>query len=265
VRGDTTMSVLDQFRLDGRRALVTGGSRGLGRAIAQSLAEAGADLVLVGRDQASLARAQQELQATGRQVVTLTGDLSLPAETERVCAEVLRSQGPIDILVNNVGGRRENIATEEMSLERWRELMDLNLTSTFLCTRTLGGAMLPRRWGRVINIGSICGQIATRNIHGRHYETAKAALVGFTRSLAADWALHGVTVNLIAPGGFMTDANRRWFQERPAFQKEVEGWIPMGRLGEPEELGPLAVYLASDASRYMTGAVLTIDGGYTLW
>jgi gluconate 5-dehydrogenase len=125
--------------------------------------------------------------------------------------------------------------------------------------------MLPRGWGRVINVASICGQIATRNIHGRHYETAKAALVGFTRAVAADWAPHGVTVNAIAPGGFMTDANRRWFHERPDFQKEVEGQVPMGRLGEPEELGPLAVYLAGEGSRYMTGALLVIDGGYTLW
>jgi gluconate 5-dehydrogenase len=152
-----------------------------------------------------------------------------------------------------------------MPLETWQRLMDLNLTSVFVCTKRLGGAMLARRWGRVINVASICGQIATRNIHGRHYETAKAAVVGFTKAVAADWATHGVTVNAIAPGGFMTDANRRWFRERPEFRKEVEALIPMGRLGEPEELGPLALYLASEASRYMTGAVLTIDGGYTLW
>jgi gluconate 5-dehydrogenase len=125
--------------------------------------------------------------------------------------------------------------------------------------------MLRRRSGRVINIASICGQVATRNIHGRHYETAKAALVGFTRAVAADWAPSGVTVNAIAPGGFLTDANRRWFRERPGFQQEVERLIPLGRLGEPEEIGPLAVYLAGDASAYMTGAVLVLDGGYTLW
>src|SRR5437660_889311 len=144
-------------------------------------------------------------------------------------------------------------------------VLDQSLNSALVCTKRIGGAMLPRRWGRVINVASICGQIATRNIHGRHYETAKAALVGFTRAVAADWAPHGVTVNAIAPGGFMTDANRRWFQERPDFQKDVEKLIPMGRLGEPEELGPLAVYLASDASKYMTGATIVIDGGYTLW
>ena len=259
------MSVLDLFRLEGRRALVTGGSRGLGRAMAQAFAEAGADLVLVGRDAASLARAGAELAPLGRRIDLLTADLETPAGAENLCDEVLRKHAPIDILVNNVGGRRENIPTETMPLETWRRLIDLNLTSTFVCTQKIGGAMLPRRWGRVINVASICGQVATRNIHGRHYETAKAAVVGFTKALAADWAPQGVTVNAIAPGGFMTDANRRWFGERPEFRKEVGALIPMGRLGEPEELGPLALYLASEASRYMTGAVLTIDGGYTLW
>lgn len=259
------MSVLDQFRLEGRRALVTGGSRGLGRAMAQAFAEAGADLLLVGRDAESLQRARDELRPLGREVRVLAADLSSGEEAERFCDVVLREHAPINILVNNVGGRRENIATEEMPLETWRRLIDLNLTSAFVCTKRLGGAMLARRWGRIINIASICGQIATRNIHGRHYETAKAALAGFTRAIAADWAPQGVTVNAIAPGGFMTDANRRWFRERPNFQKEVESLIPMGRLGEPEEIGPLALYLASEASRYMTGALLIIDGGYTLW
>jgi NAD(P)-dependent dehydrogenase (short-subunit alcohol dehydrogenase family) len=259
------MSVLDKFRLDGRRALVTGGSRGLGRAMARSLAEAGADLVLTGRDPGSLGLVREELAPLGRRVDLLTADLGEPATVEKLCQRILADLGPIDILVNNVGGRRENVAVEEQALADWQRLLDLNLTSAFLCTKVLGGAMLARHWGRVINIASICGQVATRGIHGRHYETAKAALVGFTRAVAADWAPFGVTVNAIAPGGFLTDANRRWFRERPEFQKDVEKLIPMGRLGEPEELGPLAVYLAGEGSSYMTGAVLVIDGGYTLW
>jgi NAD(P)-dependent dehydrogenase (short-subunit alcohol dehydrogenase family) len=259
------MGVLDRFRLDGRRALITGGSRGLGRAMAQALAEAGADLVLVGREETSLRQARAELVPLGRRVEVITADLFQPAAVEQMCTTVLADQGPIHILVNNVGGRRENIPLEKQALEDWQRLMDLNLTSAFLCTKRIGGAMLPRRWGRVINIASICGQIATKGIHGRHYETAKAALVGFTKAVAADWAPHGVTVNAIAPGGFMTDANRRWFRENPALQKDIEAMIPMGRLGEPGEIGPLALYLASEASSYMTGAMVVIDGGYTLW
>jgi gluconate 5-dehydrogenase len=259
------MIVLDKFRLDGKRALVTGGSRGLGRAMAQALAEAGADLVLVGTDPNNLLKAHHDLMPLGRRIDLVTADLFAPDETERMCERVLDNHGPIDILVNNVGGRRQNVATEEMPLDTWRRLLDLNLTSVFLCTKLVGGAMLPRKWGRVINIASICGQVATRGIFGRHYEAAKAAVVGFTRAVAADWAPHGVTVNAIAPGGFMTDANRRWFREKPELQQVFEAQVPMGRLGEPDEIGPLAVYLASEASRYMTGATLTIDGGYTVW
>jgi gluconate 5-dehydrogenase len=259
------MNVLDRFRLDGRRALITGGSRGLGRAMAQAFAEAGADLVLAGRDADSLRQAQQELTALGRRVDVVPADLTTPAATRRMCDTALSRSAPIDILVNNVGGRRENLDIEKTSPEDWQRLMDLNLTSAVLCTQQIGGAMLPRRWGRVINVASICGQIATRGIHGRHYETAKAALVGFTKAVAADWAPHGVTVNAIAPGGFLTDPNRRWFRERPEFKSEFESLVPMGRLGEPDELGPLALYLASEASSYMTGAVLVIDGGYMLW
>jgi NAD(P)-dependent dehydrogenase (short-subunit alcohol dehydrogenase family) len=259
------MSVWEKFRLDGRRALITGGSRGLGRAMAQALAEAGADLVLVGREQAHLQRAQRELKLLGRHVAYLAADLSIPGEAEQMCVAALAEHGPIHILINNVGGRRINVPTEEMAREDWQRLIDLNLTSAFLCTKLIGGAMVQRRSGRIINVASICGQIATKGIHGRHYETAKAALVGFTKALAADWAPFGITVNAIAPGGFMTEPNRRWFVERPGFQKEIESLVPMGRLGEPDELGPLALFLASDASSYMTGSIVFIDGGYTLW
>jgi gluconate 5-dehydrogenase len=144
--------------------------------------------------------------------------------------------------------------------------MDLNLTSTFICTKLVGGAMLARgKGGRIINIASINALVAGRKIAGRHYETSKAAVVQFTRATAADWAQHKITVNAILPGGFMTDANLRWKSIHPEVIETFQQQIPMGRYGEPHELGPLAVYLASDASAYMTGAALVIDGGYTLW
>jgi gluconate 5-dehydrogenase len=260
------MHVMDLFRLTGRRALVTGGSRGLGRAIAQAFAEAGADLVLVGRTPESLAEAQAELAPLGVRVDTLTADLHDAATAGTLCDQVLEQFGPIDILVNNVGGRREDIPTEAMPLDKWLSLIDLNLTSAVVCTQRLGGPMLQRGWGRIINIASIAGPVVSmRDIEGRHYETAKAALVGFTRAVAADWAARGVTANAICPGGFLTEPNRRWFRERPTFKTDFEKNIPMGRLGDPVEIAPLALYLASEGSRYMTGAVLVIDGGYTLW
>lgn len=259
------MSVLGQFRLDGKRALITGGSRGLGFAMAKALAEVGANLVLVSTSLDNLKSAQEQLKPTGRQIDIATADLFQPSEVERVCHEVIEQFGPIDVLINNVGGRRENIDLLEQSVEDWQRLMDLNLTSTFLCTKIIGKTMVERRSGKIINIGSMCGLISTPGIAGRHYETAKAAIAGFTRAIAADWAPFNVTVNNIAPGGFMTDANRRWFRENPELRTQIESRVPMGRLGEPEEIGPLAVYLASNASSYMTGATLLIDGGYTLW
>jgi gluconate 5-dehydrogenase len=260
------MSVLDRFRLDGRTAVITGGSRGLGRAMAQGLAEAGADLVLVGREEDTLDTARRELMALGRWVAVVPGDVGTPAGAEAACRQVLNLNRPPDILINNVGGRRVDLPTEQMPLDQWQQLFDLNLTSALVCCQQLCKGMLDRRRGSVINVTSIAGPwVSIPGIGGRHYETAKAALTGLTRALAADWATRGVRVNAIAPGGFLTDPNRRWFREKPEFQSAFEGRIPMARLGEPDELAPAAVFLASDASSYITGATVYVDGGYTLW
>ncbi len=259
------MGLWERFRLTGRTAVITGGSRGLGRAMAQAFCEAEADVILIGRDAATLAAAAQELSTTGRRVWTVAGDVGTPAGAAAACDAALAIGVPIDILVNNVGGRRLDIPTEDFPLEEWQRLIDLNLTSALVCCQKLGKPMLDRRRGVVINITSIAGPRAIPGIRGRHYETAKAALAGLTRALAADWADRGVRVNAIAPGVFLTDANRRWFSERPHFRTQFEAHIPMGRLGAPDEIGPAAVFLASDAASYITGATLVVDGGYTLW
>ncbi len=260
------MSIFDRFRLDGKRAFITGGSRGLGRAMALGLADAGADVVLVGRQPDSLEATAGEVREFGRTAATLVADVGRPEECEVACHRALTEHGPIDILVNNVGGRRVNISTTQMPLSTWQEMIDLNLTSTFLCTKILGGEMVARGdGGRVINVASISGMVANRGIGGRSYETAKAAVIQFTRATAADWAPFRVTVNAICPGGFMTAPNERWAREHPEVVSTFRAQIPMGDFGREEDLGPLAVYLASDASRYMTGAAIVIDGGYTLW
>jgi NAD(P)-dependent dehydrogenase (short-subunit alcohol dehydrogenase family) len=258
-------NVLDRFRLDGRRAFITGASKGFGRVIALAFADAGADIVLNARDPKALARTAEEVRSRGRKAWVYAGDIAIPATCENICKSVIEEAGPIDILVNNVGGRNLDIAVEDTDLPTWQHYIDLNLTHCFLCTKLIGGEMLKRGHGRVINIASISGFIANRGIGGRHYETAKAALIHFTRATAADWAPRGVTVNAICPGLFMTEANIPWAEKHPKVIETFVRAVPMGRTGEPDEIGPLALYLASPASSYVTGAAFVIDGGYTLW
>ena len=259
------MTVLDRFKLDRKRAFITGASRGFGRVIALAFAEAGADLVLNARDPDALARTAAEVRERGRSAWTFAADIAEPERCEEVCGRVLAEAGPIEILVNNVGGRNLDVAIEETDTATWQRFIDLNLTQAFICTRMIGGAMLARGEGRVINIASISGLVANRGIGGRFYETAKAALIHFTRATAADWAPRGVNVNTICPGLFMTAPNLAWAKEHPDVIDTFLRAVPMGRAGEPDEIGPLAVYLASPASSYVTGAAFVIDGGYTLW
>jgi gluconate 5-dehydrogenase len=259
------MPILDRFNLTDRRALITGGSRGLGLEMARALAQAGAEIIITGSSEANLIQATEDLIHDCHAVTCIQADLSKPKEAERLCDVVLNEHAPIDILINNVGGRRINTPTEDLALEDWQRIIDLNLTQAFILTKRIGGAMIPRKWGRIINISSINALWPGKAMRGRSYETSKGALTIFTKAVAADWAVHGITVNAIAPGPFLTDANKRWIGEKPEFEGEVADSIPMSRWGRPEEIGPLALYLASDASSFMTGSVLVIDGGKLLW
>jgi NAD(P)-dependent dehydrogenase (short-subunit alcohol dehydrogenase family) len=260
------MGFPDFFRLDGKKLFITGGSRGLGREMALAIAGAGADVALVARPSESLQKTADDIRALGRSAWTIEADVGDPASCEAACAEALSDIGTFDILINNVGGRRVNVPTEEMPLDQWHELMDLNLTGTFLCCKSIGGAMIERGTsGRIINIASINALVAGRGIAGRHYETAKAGVLQLTRSLAVDWAPHSITVNAICPGIFLTEPNKLWSHKHPEVIEGILQNIPQGRLGDPKDIGPLAVYLASDSANYMTGASLVIDGGYTCW
>jgi len=259
------MGAMSLFKLDGKRALITGGSRGLGKEMALALAEAGADIVIVGRDESILKNTAKEIGALGHEVGTIQADISTPEEATKMAEKALSEYGRIDILINNVGGRRMDIPTEELPYDKWKWVLDLNLTSCFLCCKIIGKEMVKRKKGKVINTASISGIISNKGIYGRSYETAKAAVMAFTKALAADWAPYNINVNAIAPGYFLTDVNKRWFNEKPGYKESVNVQIPMGRPGDPKEIGPLAVYLASEASSYMTGSVIVIDGGVTLW
>jgi gluconate 5-dehydrogenase len=234
--------------------------------MALALADAGADITITGRTQDTLDATAADVRQRGRQAWTVRADMGRPDECERTCSTILREHGPVDILINNVGNRVGSHPIVEDTLDTWREVIDLNLTSCEIATRIVGGAMIERgAGGRIINIASISALIANRGIGGRGYETAKAAVLHFTRCAAVDWAPHGVTVNAICPGLFMTDANREWNERRPEVIAEFVKHVPMRRPGEPHEIGPLAVYLASPASAYVTGAAFVIDGGYTAW
>ena len=258
------MNVLERFRLDGKRLLITGGSQGLGREMALACAEAGADIVLVGRSGETLEATAREIEERGQQAFPVVGDISRPEECESLSQSIL-SQHQIDILINNVGGRRINVPLEDQTLKQWQQILDLNLTSMFLLTRDVGGRMKAEgRTGTIINVASISGLVANANIGGVSYEVSKAAAIQLTRTAAVQWAKDGIRVNAICPGGFMTEPNQKWARENPEVIENFSKMIPVGSYGNPEDLGPVAVYLASDASSYMTGAAVVIDGGYTL-
>ena len=254
------MTVLDQFRLAGRRALVTGGGRGLGRVIAQALAEAGADVAVAGRTLDVCQEAAREIAAaTGRRTLALAADVTLAAEVERLVREVEDGLGPIDILVNNAGVNIRGVV-EELGEADWDTVMGTNLKAPFLCARAVGPGMCARGWGRVINLGSILSVVA---ISGRApYASSKAGVLGLTRVLALEWAKRGVTVNAICPGPFATDMNRQLLTDPVKYQAFVEK-IPLGRWGELHEIVGAAVFLASDAASFVTGSALFVDGGWT--
>jgi NAD(P)-dependent dehydrogenase (short-subunit alcohol dehydrogenase family) len=254
------MSVLDRFRLDGRRALVTGGARGLGRVMAQALAEAGAEVAIASRTFEACRTAADEIaRATGRRTAAFAVDLALSGDVARLAAEVEDGLGPLDILVNNAGLNVRG-PSDELSETDWDAVMATNLKAPFLLARTLGPRMCARGWGRVINLGSILSVVA---LPGRApYCASKAAVLNLTRVLALEWASRGVTVNAICPGPFATDMNRQLLNDPVRYQAFIEK-IPMGRWGELDDIAGAVVFLASDASAFVTGSALFVDGGWT--
>jgi 3-oxoacyl-[acyl-carrier protein] reductase len=240
--------------LSGKVAIVTGSSRGIGKAIALKLADAGASVVVTGHIEDAEPVAK-EIRAKGRQSLAVRASVTSAADIEKLVEATLSTFGRVDILVNNAGITRDQLVLK-MSEDDWDAVLDTNLKSVFLCTRAVLRPMLKQRWGRIINISSVIGLIG--NPGQANYAASKAGIIGFTRTIAKEVGSRGITANVIAPGFIETRMTQAMNQ---AQRQELMKRIPLGSLGTPEDVAEAAAFLASDRARYITGQVLGVDGG----
>jgi NAD(P)-dependent dehydrogenase (short-subunit alcohol dehydrogenase family) len=255
------MSVLDKFSLRGKVAIVTGGNRGVGRAIARGFAEAGAAVAIIGRDEKKSEETLTELRGIGAKAIAVRANVAERSDLETMLATVTDELGPVDVLVNNagIGFHADALTLDDAD---WRRLFDTNLDAVWMASQIVGRQMVARKTGSIINNGSISGLIVNRPQWHSPYGISKAAVHHLTKSLAAEWAGKGVRVNAIAPGYVKTEiANTEYDDYRHYWRDEV----PLQRYATPDEIAPIALLLASDAGSFITGSVFVVDGGYTLW
>ncbi|MDQ5985077.1 MAG: 2-dehydro-3-deoxy-D-gluconate 5-dehydrogenase [Syntrophus sp. SKADARSKE-3] len=255
------MDYLERFKTSDKVAIVTGGSKGLGREMALALGEGGAKVVVTSRSKALIEETANDITQKGGKAIAVSTDVKSPESIDAMVQKVLSIYGRVDILINNAGIAPMKYALDT-TVEDWEDVIDTNLKSAFLLSKAVGAGMVERHSGKIINIGSILGTMAA-NVT-MPYCVTKAGIAQMTRALALEWAPFGINVNCIAPGFFETEMTRQQ-QEDETHKKFLRFKIPLKRLGKPEEIVGAAMFLASEASGYMTGAVLTIDGGYTIW
>lgn len=255
------MSILDKFRLDDRVAILTGGNRGLGKEMAKALAEAGADVALTSRDAGrAQAAAEAIAEATGRTVRGYACDVSDPEQVSSLVERVVAEFGGLHILVNNAGINIRG-PIDELTLAQFRQVQETNVTGVWLMCRAAAPHLKAQSYGRVINIGSTLSIVTMPD--RTPYASSKGAVLQMTRTLALEWAPYRITVNAMLPGPFATEMNRSLVDDPEAYRSFISR-IPLGRWGELDEIGGLAVFLASDAASFVTGAGITIDGGWTV-
>jgi NAD(P)-dependent dehydrogenase (short-subunit alcohol dehydrogenase family) len=247
------------FDLTGRVALVTGGSKGLGRAIAGALARAGADVAITSRTQSDLDAVATELRLTGRRALGVSADVTEEDSIRRLVQQVIDHFGQIDILVNNAGVG-DTRAVIDMDCTHWEQVLNINLRGPMLCCKHVGPHLIRRRYGKVINVASVMATRVARYMSA--YTASKAAVVQLTRTLALEWMRHNIQVNALCPGYFLTPMNEEFFATDTG--RRLIASLPIGRLGEPREIEGAAVFLASDAASYVTGTTLYVDGGHSL-
>lgn len=256
------MSIMKQFNLSGKVALVTGGAQGLGFAMANGLAEAGAKIAIVDIDEDLCKKAAEEIKNSGYEAIGICADVISETQVEKAVSDVISQFGQLDILVTSAGVVKDN-SIEDTTLDEWNWHINIDLTGVFLCCKAAVKQMIKQQQGSIINISSMSGIIQTYPQPHIAYASAKGGVIMLTKSLAAEVASKGIRVNCIAPGYMSTRLNIPWIDTD--WGRTWLSRIPMGRMGYPEELAGTAVFLASNASSYLTGQTIVIDGGYTIW
>lgn len=249
----------DLFDLSGKVAIVTGTSRGLGQYFARALAKAGADLVITSRDLSRLTEFKKELESLGRKALPIQLDVLSQSDIENMVRLTMKEYGRIDILVNNAGLNIRG-PSAEFAWDDWDTVLDTNLKGAFFCAQAVAKEMIKRKYGRIINVGSCTCVFGMEGI--APYTASRTGILGVTRSLAAEWGKYGITVNVLAPGWFKTAQNKMLYENKQ-WADYITSRIPLNRPGRPHDLDGAVVFLASDASEYITGQIILVDGGFT--